>query len=42
MTEYFIDESDSLAKMTKDIAILQQAHKQSLFGFPKKPVQFSM
>ena len=40
-TQYFIKESDSLAKTTKDIAILQHAHKQPLFGFPKKSVQFS-
>ena len=30
----------SLAKMTKDIAILQHEHKQPLYGFPKKPAQF--
>ena len=30
---------DSLAKTTKDIPILQHAHKQPLFGFPKKPAQ---
>ena len=28
MTQYSIKESDSLAKTTKDIAILQHAHKQ--------------
>ena len=40
MTQYSTKESDSLAKTTKDIAILQHAHKQPLFGFPKKPAQF--
>ena len=30
---------DSLAKTTRDIVILQHAHKQPLYGFPKKPVQ---
>ena len=36
----FIKELDSLPKTTKDIAILQHAQKQPLFGFPRKPVQF--
>ena len=27
-------------KTAKDVAILQHAHKQTLYGFPKKPVQF--
>ena len=40
MTPYFIKESDSLAKTTKDIATLQHAHKQPLFGFTEKPAQF--
>ena len=40
ITQYFTKESDSLAKMTKDIAILKLAHKQPLYGFPEKPVQF--
>ena len=39
MTQYFIKELDSLAKTTKDIAILQLAQKQPLFGFPNKPAQ---
>ena len=33
-----IKESDSLEKTSKDIAILQHAHKQP-FGFPNKPAQ---
>ena len=37
MTQYFIKKLDSLAKTTKDIEILQHAHKQPLFGwFPKE------
>ena len=40
MTQFFIKEFDSLAKMTKDIAILQHAHKQPLYGFLKKHAQF--
>ena len=40
MTQYFTEESDSLAKMIKDIATQQLAHKQQLYGFPKKAVQF--
>ena len=35
----FIKKSDSLAKTTKDIAILLRAHKQQSFGSPKTPVQ---
>ena len=34
----FIKESDSLAKTTKDTAILLHEHKQQLLGFPKTPV----
>ena len=37
MTLYFIKESDSFAKTTKDIAILLHAHKQQFFGSPKTP-----
>ena len=40
MTQHFIEESDSLAKTTKDTATQKYAHKQPLYGFPKKPVQF--
>ena len=35
MTLYFIKESESLAKMTKDTAIPLHEHKQQLFGLPK-------
>ena len=35
MTLNFIKEADSLAKMTKDTAILLYEHKQQLFGFPE-------
>ena len=35
MTLSFSKEADSLAKMTKDTAILLYKHKQQLFGFPK-------
>ena len=40
MTQKFIKESDSRSKTTKDTVILQHAHEQPLFGFPKRPVHF--
>ena len=40
MTQYIIKALDFLAKTNKDIAILQPAHKQPLFDFQRKPVQF--
>ena len=38
--KFFTKVFDSLEKMTKDIAILQHAHKQPLYGFLMKHAQF--